>query len=164
MLSLLKRFLEVCLSDEPRARLRHRFAERVVFRAMKEDEDHQPVRGPSARTLGARLGIDIPADENGHVEPGTGGMSVAPGGYWNVPRHRLPHTHGGTGKDYLFGLNLDVLPETLVYRPDPDNPDRHGFIEPSFRMPFGEYERQLENTWLLWRNMLQRGPGSGEMA
>ncbi len=151
--------------ETPRRALRFRFGSgRVVFRAMKEDENQQPVLGQSARTLGARLGVDIPADERGHVKSGTGGMSVTPREFSNLPRHRLPRAYGGTGKDYLFGLDLDELPETLVYRPDPDDPERHGFIEPSFRMPFGEYERQLENTSFLWRNMLQSGPVGGDMA
>ena len=49
--------------------------------------------------LGARPDIDIPVDEDGLVAGGDGGMSIAPDSPENLPAHRRPAEHGGTGKD-----------------------------------------------------------------
>ncbi len=75
-----------------------------LYRGMEETPDGEPAIGPSAITLGARPHIDIRVDLSGSVHPGTGGMSVAPDTPSNLPRHRRPPEHGGTGKDPLWSI------------------------------------------------------------
>jgi hypothetical protein len=117
-----------------------------VLRGMKVREDGLPKAGESPRTLGVRPNIDIPVDEDGYVRPVTGGMSVSPPPPGNLPHYRRPPNFGGTGKDPVWWLDTDQLPEELRYRPDPDNPNGHGFIEPSRRMTFEEYQRAIHRT------------------
>lgn len=125
----------------------------IVLRAMKLGEDELPKPGWSARALGARCNIDIPIDENGCVEPEMGGVSVSPPPPENLPPIRLPRELGGKGKDPVWEMETDELPDGLVYRPDPDNPEAHGFIEPARRMTFEEYQRILHEARTLWRPM-----------
>ncbi|MDQ4071014.1 MAG: sugar-binding protein [Actinomycetota bacterium] len=121
-----------------------------IFRSMKRGAAGPEV-GPTARTLGARPGVDIPVDAAGRVKPGTGGMSVSPGSPHNLPSHRRPAELGGTGKDPVWCTGTCTLPEGLTYRPDPKNPSGHGFVEPSRPMTFNEYQQLLESTRKLWR-------------
>jgi RHS repeat-associated protein len=121
-----------------------------IFRSMKRGVAGPEV-GPTARTLGARPGVDIPVDAAGRMTPSTGGMSVSPGGPHNLPSHRRPAQLGGTGKDPVWCTGTCSLPEGLTYRPDPSNPTGHGFVEPSRPMTFNEYEQLLESTQTLWR-------------
>jgi hypothetical protein len=122
---------------------------------MRIGEDGLPMAGPTARTLGARPGSppewDIPVVD-GIVRPGTGGMSVSPPPPGNLPHFRRPPEHGGTAKKIgLYEMDTDDLPDRLAARPDPDDPARHVFIEPSREMSFEEYESALEETRSLWR-------------
>jgi hypothetical protein len=117
---------------------------------MKEGDDGLPVLGAGARYLGARRGIDIPVDENGLVGPGNDGMSVAPDSIDNLPRLRRPPSHGGSGVDPVFVLSESVLGPDLYYRPDPERPAGHGFVEPARRMSFDEYQRAIWATRLAW--------------
>lgn len=63
------------------------------YRAMTVDGDGRPKIGPTARTLGVRVGEgeydDVAADENQDVHPGAGGMSVAPS-WRDLETHRIP--------------------------------------------------------------------------
>jgi hypothetical protein len=120
---------------------------------MKRGEGDLPKPGWSARTLGARCNIDIHINEDGFVEPETDGMSVSPPPPENLPHIRRPPEFGGTGKDPVWELDTDQLPEELIYRPDPGDPDRHGFIEPSRQMTFEEYQRAIHGTRSLWTPM-----------
>lgn len=120
---------------------------------MRSSDDDLPETGASARCLGVRLGVDIPSDERGWVAPGTEGMSVAPPPPENLVTHRRPPEFGGTGKDPVYELETDELPEELIHRPDPEVPERHGFIEPSRPMPFEEYRDRLQATRALWRRL-----------
>jgi hypothetical protein len=79
-------------------------------------------------------------------------MSVSPREPQNLPRHRRPPEHGGTGDDPVWVLEESDLPAALVYRPDPDDP-RHGFIEPARMMPFEDYEQLLNETRSRWRRV-----------
>jgi hypothetical protein len=124
-----------------------------VLRAMKAAEDGLPKIGASARTLGARCNIDIPVNEDGFVEPETDGMSVSPPPPDNLPYYRRPPEFGGTGKDPVWEMDTNALPVELRYRPDPDNPEEHGFIEPWHRMPFEEYQRAIHGLRSLWTRM-----------
>ncbi len=59
-----------------------------MFRAMKKDADDLPKIGRSNRELGVRVEgptRDLPVGNDGTVEPGTGGMSVALDAAKNLP-------------------------------------------------------------------------------
>jgi hypothetical protein len=125
-----------------------------VLRAMKADEDGKPKIDNTARTLGVRIGgrrPDIVVAASGFVLPETGGMSVSPPPPENLPEHRRPDEYGGIGRDPVWELNIDYLPPELVYRPDPKDPYRHGFVEPAVPMHLDEYEKFLRMTQTLWR-------------
>ncbi len=125
---------------------------------MRADRDGLPLVGKTARYLSVRPNVDIPVDEDGMVDPETGGMSVSPPPVENLHPLRLPREYGGLGKDPVFDIETDGLPDTLAYRPDPDNPEGHGFLEPSRRMPFVEYERAVHATRPLWRRLRLASP------
>jgi hypothetical protein len=131
----------------------------VVLRAMKVDEDGFPKPGWSgARTLVARCSIDIPlGQDDGFVAPRMGGVSVSPPPPENLPPSRLPrdaYSHlGGKGKDPIWELETDNLPRELTYRPDPDSPDTHGFIEPTWVMSFADYLSAAHDTRSQWTLM-----------
>ena len=114
---------------------------------MKEGADGTPETGPSARTLGVREGTDIPVDENGLVKPNTGGMSVAPDTPTNLPAHRRPPSHGGTGKDPVYGTNTDQLGPDLQFRQDSPT---HGVVEPAREMPVEDFQKALGDTASDW--------------
>lgn len=119
-----------------------------IYRGMTPDGD-VPKLGDSARTLGARPGTDIPV-EGGVVRPETGGMSVSPDTPANLPPHRRPPSLGGTGKDPVWNMNSNDLPDGLTYRPDPANPAGHGFVEPSRPMTYDEYQSLIHSTQGQW--------------
>jgi hypothetical protein len=127
----------------------------VVLRAMKVGADDKPKPGWSgARTLVARCSIDIPLhQDSGVVEPRMGGVSVSPPPAENLPPSRLPREMGGKGKDPIWQLETDDLPRELTYRPDPDLPDTHGFIEPAWVMSFMDYLKAVHGTRDLWTRM-----------
>jgi len=81
---------------------------------MKVAEDGLPELGRSARTLGARPQIDIPVDDDGIVRGGAGGMSVAPDSPMRLPVHRRPPELAGTGKDPVWELEVERLPELAL--------------------------------------------------
>ena len=118
---------------------------------MKPGANGQPQAGQTARNLGARPNTDIPVDGKGLVRPGTGGMSVSPGSAKNLPSHRRPPELGGTGKDPVYRIELKDLPKGLTYRPDPKNPNTHGFIEPNDIMSYNEYQEHLTSTGHGWK-------------
>lgn len=118
-----------------------------------DDRDGLPLVGRTARYLAVRPNVDVPVGEDGTVRPGTSGVSVSPPPVTNLHPLRLPHELGGLGKDPVFELETDELPGDLRYRPDPENSAGHGFVEPSRRMPFEEYERTIQATHALWRGM-----------
>ena len=122
---------------------------------MKIDEDGLPTRGWSgARTLVARCSIDIPLrQDDGYVEPLQGGVSVSPPPEENLPPSRLPRVLGGKGKDPLWRLETDDLPDELAYRPDPGAPDTHGFIEPAREISFADYLDAVHGTRADWRRL-----------
>jgi hypothetical protein len=128
----------------------------MLFRAMQQDPDGSAVVGESARKLGARQAIDIEPGPESVVQPASGGMSVSPGSPENLPRHRRPPEWGGTGLDGVWAISSAELGELLVYRPDPAQPDVHGFIEPAAPMKFAEYQQALAETRSGWR--LVEGP------
>lgn len=64
---------------------------------------------------------------------------------------RRPPEFGGTGKDPVFEMDTDELPEELEYLPDPNKPATHGFIRPAYTMSFEHYQRALHATRELWQ-------------
>ena len=122
---------------------------------MRSAEDGFPLTGPTARTLGIRSGTSSEADlptVDGIVYPETGGMSVSPPPPSNLPRHRRPPEHGGTAKKIkLYALETAQLPTDLRVRLDPEEPQRHAFIEPTREMSLEQYEHALRvTTRRLW--------------
>lgn len=117
---------------------------------MKVARDGQPEPGRTARTLGARPGVDIPVDADGFVHGGHGGVSrrIRRIGFRGTADRP---SHGGTGKDSVWELAVARLGEKLVYRHDPLMPALHGFVEPAFAMSFEEYEAALAATRRDWR-------------
>src|SRR5438876_870665 len=97
---------QFCLFRCARQRLVRSAQERSVaeclYRSMKEDREGKPEVGRSARKLGVRPGIDIVVEPDGTVVGGAGGMSVAPDSPANLPPHRRPPGHAGTGKDPVW--------------------------------------------------------------
>lgn len=118
---------------------------------MKADSDGLPRVEGTARGLGVRRGNDIPEDGDGLCSPGNGGMSVAYDTPDNLPPHRRPPEHGGTGPDPLWEIEDSDLPDFLAYRED-DELEGHGFIEPAYTMEIGDYEDALAATRTLWRS------------
>jgi hypothetical protein len=124
-----------------------------LFRSMRSSAEGLPLKQQSSRALGARPHIDIPIDRIGCVDPGMGGMSVSPDDLMHLPDHRRPPEHGGTGRDPVWVIDEVDLGAGLVYRPDPDMPDLHGFVEPAKRMRFEEYVEALYATAGSWRRV-----------
>ncbi len=125
-----------------------------LFRGMREAADGSPQIGPTSRSLGARPGIDIPAQQPGDaVVPGQGGVSVSPHDPANLPIHRRPQNLGGRGNDPVWSIDVNDLGPDLVYRPDPDDPARHGFLEPSHPMTLQEYQQALALLRSRWQKV-----------
>src|SRR5580658_3933512 len=114
-----------------------------MFRAMKADADGLPKAGRSARELGVRVDgpiRDLAIGQDGTVEPGTGGMSIALDAARNLPKPRLPRSLGGEGRDPVFVMLTAEVPRTLSLRPDRYP---HALVEPGRRCPFPDFEADL---------------------
>jgi hypothetical protein len=129
-----------------------------VLRAMSSGLDGSPEVAEAgknpARTIGVRTGgrrFDIEVSAAGFVQPEKGGMSVSPPPPENLEEHRRPSKYGGTGKDPVWEMETDNMTADLAYRPDPGNPNLHGFIEPSRPMHLDNYLAALHSTRPLWR-------------
>jgi hypothetical protein len=135
-----------------------------VFRLMK-DVAGRPLCGSVAMALGVRplqpgRAPDIPVDEFGNVQPGTGGMSV----YASlramparmVPKRLLPIVPSAAGSNNLRVWAMGVgrftdgpIAPQLRFRVDPED-SMHGFIEPDDIMTVAEYEAALAATQSAW--------------
>lgn len=130
--------MEVAASSQP------------IFRAMKEERDGYTTTGSSSRTLGVRIdgpSRDILVELDGTVSLGTGGMSVAIDAAQNLPKHRLPKSLGGEGRDPVFKMSSAALPASLLVRPDRYP---HAFVEPAAVCLFEHYEKNLWGTRVSW--------------
>jgi hypothetical protein len=140
-----------------------------IWRSMKIDGG-KPAIGRGPLLLGVRVGpemnADIDPDEDGFVNPGQGGMSVAPTVY-NLPPHRLPRrlrkkdperfaNATGPNSAHCWWMGDGPFVYTRVanhlnLRPDPDKPNKHGLVEPDARMMVREYEDALAATQSQWQ-------------
>src|SRR5579862_6044180 len=103
--------------------------------------DGRPLTSPTARGLGLRYD-EIPIDEDDLVRGGDGGLSVAYDTPQNLPPHRRPADHGGTGADPVWEIGTDDLPDSLEYRQDPEL-EGHGFLEPRSEEHTSELQSQF---------------------
>ncbi len=126
----------------------------AYFRSMTPDENGWPSTGPNKRKLGA-----LPSETNsldGTFGSGTGGMSVSPKSPWHIPQHRRPRGMGrgstGPDKDWVFGIdNGELHAAFLAVRLDPQNAQRHAFVEPVTTITLLEYNNSLASTQRHWR-------------
>ena len=135
---------------ESTGHVRDESSEHLMFRAMRQDLDGYPLLGRSSRTLGVRVDgqyRDLPAAEDGTVAPETGGMSVALEKPGNLPKHRLPRSLGGEGRDPVFRMFAALLAQTLLIRVD-RNP--HAYVEPRRRCPLPNFEPALNASRNHW--------------
>src|SRR5262249_21294973 len=98
--------------------------------------------------------------------PAMGGMSVAPS-IDTLPTHRVPRRlkelhpdrfPDASGPNQLHCWSLGEgafdagqVADRLSLRADPDDPGRHGFIEPDDTMQLADYEAALAATRDQWR-------------
>ena len=68
----------------------------------------------------------------------------------NLPKPRRPKSLGGEGRDPVFRLLSEALPQTLLARPDRYP---HACIEPRSRCPFTQFESDLTATLNFWIKM-----------
>jgi hypothetical protein len=123
---------------------------RSIFRAMKAEGDGLPKVGRSGRELGVRIDgprRDLTVGEDGTVEPGNGGLSVALDAALNLPKPRLPKSLGGEGRDPVFSMVSANIPPTLLLRQDRYP---HALVEPGRRCPLSVFESDLASTRSLW--------------
>lgn len=132
----------------------------LLYRCM-EANGNVPAIGHSWKTLGVRPGVgpktDIPVDGYGRVRGGTGGLSVTPENPLRLLEKTpwlLPTDLGGKGRYPLWSISEDELGPDLRFRPDPYDPDRHGFIEPARNMPFTKYQARIEALCTRWKRVI----------
>lgn len=133
-----------------------------IVRSMRE-EVGKPLLGP--RDLGVRtppdLYADITPDAADEVQPGTGGMFVAPD-LRDLParlvprrlRHLVP-TVAGNDDRFIWALGEGAFVEGrvasgLTLRPDPERAG-HGFVEPERSMTLTDCAAALDATRDDWR-------------
>jgi hypothetical protein len=117
---------------------------------MKAEADGLPKVGRSARELGVRIdgpSRDLAVGQDGAVEPGTGGMSVALDAARNLPKPRLPRSLGGEGRDPVFTMCSATVPRALLLRQDRYP---HAFVEPARRCALSDFESDLAGTRSDW--------------
>jgi hypothetical protein len=97
-----------------------------LYRAMKEDPQGMPQLGASARALGVRPGIDVPATlASDMVQSGQGGLSVSSDDPMKLPVYRRPNTFHGTGKDPVWVIDDADLGSNLPGRSAEGRPRIH---------------------------------------
>jgi hypothetical protein len=144
----------------------------LIWRGMTKD-GNRPHVGRGAQLLGVRFGPldqgrDIDPDREGVVHPEKGGMSVSPR-VEALPPHRLPRRLRDVYPErfpnarapntlYCWSMGEGAfeagrVAEGLRLRVDPDDPERHGFVEPDGKMKMAAYETALAATrdqWQKW--------------
>jgi hypothetical protein len=116
---------------------------------MKIAADGLPETGATARTLGVRPGVDVPAIHPSHiVVPGTGGLSVAPIDPFNLALARRPPAFGGTGKDPLWYIESEDLILGVIVRRDSPT---HALVEPASSMTLLGFQLLLASSRTNWK-------------
>jgi hypothetical protein len=87
---------------------------------------------------------------SGLIQPGRGGLSVAPDRPANLHPLRRPPGYGGSGKDPLWYIRVDALPEELQFRQDSAT---HGLIEPATAMTLDDFQDALARTRFAWKKL-----------
>jgi hypothetical protein len=141
----------------------------LIWKGMKMD-GAGPAVGRGALLLGVRVGPgendDINPNVDGCVEPARGGMSVSPS-VEALPPHRLPRRlqkkypqrfpeASGPNGVHCWSMGegpfvTERVADRLRLRLDPDDPERHGLVEPDDRMKTEDYEDALAATRNQWR-------------
>ena len=124
---------------------------KCFFRSMTPDVDGLPRVGRNRRSLGVTPD-DVRLRPDGWLEPGCGGMSVAPDSIENLPNHRRPRAWGrgsvGPDADRIYSINREEVEEAgLTIRLDTET---HGIVEPASPVPVAAYEDSLESTRPDW--------------
>jgi hypothetical protein len=115
---------------------------------MRGDGDF-PLVEASARGLGVRVGGprgDVHPDSSGRVHPGEG-MSVAPDDPLSLAEHRRPPEFLGSGRDPIWQIIEEDLPEGLTLR---NTSSTHGQVEPDVAVPVADYSTALASSQLHW--------------
>ena len=135
-----------------------------IYRTMLTDGG-KPKVGSESKMLGVRIApnphADIPVDEHGNVHPETGGMSVAPAWrklpYFLIPKRLKALRPDACGSNHVACWSLGEglfkqgdMSDKLVLRPDPEDPARHGFVEPKGEMSIDTYQDALAETREHW--------------
>jgi hypothetical protein len=142
---------------------------------MREEGDHPMIGHVDNDRLGVREKVvgadgkergDIKPVE-GIVYPETGGMSVGPSKD-ELPPHLIPKRLRRQEGPYYKAARSNNKPETfpwrmgegpfitapfcdgLHFRPDPNDPQCHGLVEPNRPMPLGDYRAAIETTHPDW--------------
>lgn len=122
----------------------------MIYRGMRKHWDGRPLVVGTKNGLGVRSDDDIFPDEDGRVEPDSGGMSVCfvPEA---VPPYRRPPSFGGDSEqNSMWELDESELPDGLVCRATSQT---HAMLEPAWEMDLREYEELLAETRDLWREL-----------
>jgi hypothetical protein len=126
-------------------------ASRCFFRSMTPDVDGRPKVGRSRRCLGV-VPEDVRLRPDGWLDPGSGGMSVAPDSIENLPNHRRPRAWGrgsvGPDGDRIYSISREEVEAAgLLVRLDTEV---HGLVEPVSPVPLAAYEGSMESTRFDW--------------
>ena len=119
----------------------------TIYRTMRSEVDGHPTLGASLSTLGSRPEKDIPVDAAGLVRPKTGGMSVTPDHWEDMPPALLPRELNGESRYTLFLLTTAALPADLCARIDRP---MHANVEPRGECLFADYNASLQGTREDW--------------
>lgn len=127
----------------------------IVYRVMLPTADGTPRAEPNRFAhLTARVPPaprpDILPDDDGYVEPGSGGMSVD--FHWHaIYPALLDRVLDPRSPERVWYIDIEAFGEGLTCRRESRGARDHGYVEPSTRMRVEEYQRLLADTAIHWR-------------